>query len=298
MRPMWADDRAPQKLSQIVGNPEVVRVFRQYLDSGCIPNLLLYGPPGCGKHAAVGALLREADAKCLQIYGSIIRGKEAISEAVEKNNKTSEILTFAQRRGDFIRFVMIHDFDCMTNEAQMALRRIMEIHGKNTRFVLFTETLEGIIEAIQSRCAVIRFERLSPQEIVAVLSGIDISLEDHATKPGLPEQEDHATKLRRMVADEANGDLKAALNLYQFLRQAPPEVCRDFLRKESIPHRIASGESPEEILQELTREAVKRNDAVLIEEIVKSLPLTTVGILALAHRAAKSRLVERHDSDF
>lgn len=57
----------------------------------------------------------------------------------------------------------------MTDGAQQALRRTMELWSNTTRFALACNNSDKIIEAIQSRCAMLRYGKLSDQEVMIQL---------------------------------------------------------------------------------------------------------------------------------
>ena len=53
----------------------------------------------------------------------------------------------------------------MTDGAQQALRRTMELYSSTTRFALACNTSEKIIEPIQSRCAMLRYSKLTDAQV-------------------------------------------------------------------------------------------------------------------------------------
>jgi len=54
----------------------------------------------------------------------------------------------------------------MTEGAQQAMRRTMEIYSSTTRFALACNLSEKIIEPIQSRCAVLRYSKLTDGQVL------------------------------------------------------------------------------------------------------------------------------------
>jgi replication factor C subunit 2/4 len=82
----------------------------------------------------------------------------------------SNIKMFAQKKVSLPpgrhKIVILDEADSMTAAAQQALRRTMEIYSKSTRFALACNNSSKIIEPIQSRCALLRYSRLTDQELL------------------------------------------------------------------------------------------------------------------------------------
>tara|TARA_R100001163_G_C5068510_1_gene209050 strand:+ start:20049 stop:22277 length:2229 start_codon:yes stop_codon:yes gene_type:complete len=84
----------------------------------------------------------------------------------------NKIPIFAKTKSDDMRLVILDEADAMTDDAQSALRRIMELYIKNCRFCLICNNINKIIPGIQSRCAKMRFGVLDSGAIKAKLSQI------------------------------------------------------------------------------------------------------------------------------
>lgn len=67
------------------------------------------------------------------------------------------------------RVIIINHADRMSWTAQASLRRIMEQYMKNIRFILIAEQITGLLQALCSRCALIRVPRPSNKKLAILL---------------------------------------------------------------------------------------------------------------------------------
>ena len=78
------------------------------------------------------------------------------------------------------KIIILDEADSMTDGAQQALRRTMEIYSSTTRFALACNDSGKIIEPIQSRCAMIRYGKLMDTQILAKI--IDVCKKENVRK--------------------------------------------------------------------------------------------------------------------
>ena len=92
----------------------------------------------------------------------------------------------------------------MTSGAQQALRRTMELHSSTTRFAFACNQSNKIIEPLQSRCAILRYARLTDAQVVARLIKICDAEKVEYNDEGLA-----------ALVFSAEGDMRQAINNLQ-----------------------------------------------------------------------------------
>uniref|UniRef100_A0A0A9Y1D2 Replication factor C subunit 2 n=1 Tax=Lygus hesperus TaxID=30085 RepID=A0A0A9Y1D2_LYGHE len=102
------------------------------------------------------------------------------------------------------KIVILDEADSMTSAAQQALRRTMELHSSTTRFAFACNNSNKIIEPIQSRCAVVRFSKLSNVDILKRLVHVIHEEKVAYSDDGL-----------EAILYLAEGDLRQAMNALQ-----------------------------------------------------------------------------------
>ena len=92
----------------------------------------------------------------------------------------------------------------MTAGAQQALRRTMEIYSSTTRFAFACNQSNKIIEPLQSRCAILRYSRLTDAQVLKRLMEICVA-----------EKIDHSEEGIAALIFSAEGDMRQAINNLQ-----------------------------------------------------------------------------------
>ena len=156
----------PILLDDIVGNTETIERLKIIAKDGNMPHVIISGMPGIGKTTSILCLARQllGDAykeAVLELNASDERGIDVVRNRI-KGFAQKKVTLPAGRQ----KLVILDEADSMTSGAQQALRRTMEIYSGTTRFAFACNQSNKIIEPLQSRCAILRYSRLTDGQVV------------------------------------------------------------------------------------------------------------------------------------
>jgi replication factor C small subunit len=203
---MWVEKYRPKCLDEVVGLKDIIESLKAFMKKPkTMPHLLLAGVPGTGKTTIALAIAHELYGSnwksfTLELNASDERGIDTVRDRIKDFSRYSR-----SGFGDIpFALIILDECDQMTGPAQTALRRIMEIGSRTSRFILICNQSSKIIEPIQSRCAIFRFSRVDRQAMKEHLQCI-AKKENVILQPEAAEQ----------IVDFSEGDLRHAINALQ-----------------------------------------------------------------------------------
>ncbi|KAI0361891.1 replication factor C [Trametes cingulata] len=179
----WVEKYRPKTIDDVSAQEHTVAVLRKTLTSSNLPHMLFYGPPGTGKTSTILALARQLfgpdnfRSRVLELNASDERGISIVREKIKNfARQTPRAQTVASDGKTYpcppYKIIILDEADSMTQDAQAALRRIMELYARITRFCLVCNYVTRIIEPLASRCSKFRFKPLDAPSTSARLAQI------------------------------------------------------------------------------------------------------------------------------
>jgi DNA polymerase III delta prime subunit len=161
---LWVEKYRPKKLEDYVGNDHLKQKIRDYIESGDVPHLLLYGKAGTGKTTLAKLIVNSINCDFMILNASDENNVDTVRNKVK---------SFASTIGfKDIKIVILDEFDYMTPQAQAILRNLMETFSKHCRFILTCNYVEKIIDPIQSRCQTFQIIPPTKKDVAVQISKI------------------------------------------------------------------------------------------------------------------------------
>jgi replication factor C small subunit len=227
---LWTEAHAPtlEELPQTEPRQHIERAVEEPM------NLVVHGPRGVGKTAAVRALAAETHADpdndfvVINVadvfdrtkkeirndprFEPFLRGRSRLSKRDMMNRVLKEQAAYRPVSGDF-RTILLDNAEAIREDFQQALRRVMERHYEATRFVIATRQPSKLIPPIESRCFPVPVRAPTHAETVEVLARI-------AEREAVPHDDDGL----EYVAGYGDGNLRRAILGAQMTAEAGGEI--------------------------------------------------------------------------
>jgi replication factor C subunit 2/4 len=211
----WIEKYRPKDFNDVIYQEEITLMIKNILvnttNQNCnIPHLIFYGLSGCGKTTIALIIARQIfkhkyNERVLELNASNERGIKVVREKIKKFAKQA-IDTNNTEKDNIppIKLIILDEADAMTDDSQFALRRIIEMYSKSTRFILICNYITRIIEPLASRCTKFRFKPINLEGMGNIINKLSIQ-EKFKIDSNVIENIYNITK----------GDLRKAINIVQ-----------------------------------------------------------------------------------
>ncbi|VVB80401.1 Replication factor C small subunit [uncultured archaeon] len=296
---VWTEKYRPKKFEDVVGQEEILKRVKSLVNSINIPHLLFAGPAGTGKSTLALIIVRQLFGESwrenyLELNASDERGIDVVRQKVKDFARTKAIGNVP------FKVIFLDEADALTREAQQALRRTMENYTSTCRFILSCNYSSKILDPIQSRCVVFRFQLLDKKDIKRRIEYI-------AQNEGLTITPDAFDA----VYEASEGDCRRVINFLQATASISPNITPDLVNtivSKAKPADIKvvldyalSGDfqgSREKLLSIMLKDSVSGQDIIKsIQKEVWNLPIDNELKVKLTEKTgeAEFRMVEGSD---
>ena len=151
MNELFVERYRPQTIDECILPDHLKKTFKEIVDTGEVPNLLLSGTAGLGKTTVAKAICNELGLDFILINASEDGNIDTL------RGKIKQFASSISLSGGY-KVVILDEADYLNAQStQPALRGFIEEFSANCRFILTCNFKNKIIEPLHSRCGVIEF---------------------------------------------------------------------------------------------------------------------------------------------
>lgn len=182
----------PTSLDYVVGQKSLIGengILRNMIFQNNLQNMIFYGPTGTGKTTIAKIMAKSVSQECIFLNATSIASKE-LKDVVSKANDSEIVL-------------VIDEIHMLNKKQQQLIIDVIE-QGNVTLIAMTAENPYFTInKAVRSRCIVLQFEPIVPEDIVIRLESI---LNDKGIKGMID------TRYLSQIANDSFGDMRTVLN--------------------------------------------------------------------------------------
>jgi replication factor C subunit 2/4 len=170
----WIEKYRPTKIADILFDDILRSKFNRIMELKLYPNLILMGNPGVGKTSTLLAFAKQVTGKyyneaVLELNASDNRGLDIVDKMIIHFCK--KIVT--NDKGEKImKFIIFDEADNITPKAQYVISDLIDQFNSTTIFTFTCNDSTQIIESIQSKSLLIKFNKVGEKNMINRLEEI------------------------------------------------------------------------------------------------------------------------------
>ena len=199
-----ADELRPRELSEVYGQDHILgegAILRRIIESGTVPNLIVYGPSGTGKTTVANIIAEKTQRKLFKLNATT-------ASTADIKSIVSQLDTMLAPNGVLLYLDEIQSFN---KKQQQTLLEYIE-NGKITLIATTENPYFYVFNAILSRSTIFEFKSLTP---AAVRQAVDRAVDYMAKKLQVRVEADEAAL--GYIASSCGGDVRKAVNAVEVL---------------------------------------------------------------------------------
>lgn len=161
----WVEKYRPNKIDNIILDDITKTKIENFISKNEISNMIMTGHPGTGKTSTIKCLARDifkSDYKecVIELNASDNRGLETINNS---------IIHFCRKKvttqNNLPKLIILDEADNITKKAQNTLTNLMEKFNNTTKFAFTCNDYYKLVEGIQSRCIILKYNTIKNNDM-------------------------------------------------------------------------------------------------------------------------------------